>query len=156
MAACSFLAATVLLALAALFMDVGGGALVAARLIGFAIFATIYCIASVGIFIFLMVRLRRLIIGANRLQLLSDVGRIIGQLPYDNILDVKMNGNDVNILLDSLRRKDTWWPRWADDRSGYHIQLTAGFETDAVALRLLLRNAVLAYRQKHGSRGMLS
>src|SRR5262245_5529829 len=102
MAAGSFFGATVLLALAALFMDVGGGALVAARLIGFAIFALIYCIASIGILFYLLVRLRRLIIGRDRLQLLSDFGRIIGQLPYDNILDVKMNGNEVNILLDTL------------------------------------------------------
>jgi hypothetical protein len=91
-----------------------------------------------------------MIIGEDRLLMLSGPGWIIGQLPYNNIVDIQLRGDHVTILLDKVRRKDTWWPNIADSSEDFDVKLTAGFETDATSLRLYLRDAVLAHRQKYG------
>jgi hypothetical protein len=114
------------------------------------IIGLIYLPIGALVALYLLVRMRRLIVGRDRLQLLSGLGRLIGQLPYNNISDIQGDLAGVRILLDNRRRKDTWWPRWLDDRTGYDVLLTRGFETDTTALHLALRDAVLAYRQKHG------
>src|SRR5262245_51376659 len=38
----------------------------------------------------LIVRNRRMVIGEDRLQLLGGSGRVIGQIPYDNIIDARL------------------------------------------------------------------
>ncbi|MFO0877823.1 MAG: hypothetical protein U0840_10755 [Gemmataceae bacterium] len=119
------------------------------RLIAFALLGLISLVGGVGVFFGLVLRNRRLIVGEDRLQLVGAGGRVLGQLPYDNILDMHMGvETSVEITLDTTRRRDTWWPRWEDRDCDVRIKPTV--ESDATALRLYLRDALREYRHRHG------
>jgi len=127
---------------------------VMARWVGYMIAAVVPVVIGVAIFLFLLVRFRRLIIGKERLQLTGSFGRLLGQLPYDNIEDISLgkvstDNADVYIRLQNRRRRDTWWPRFEHGES-YDVRVRGGFEIDGTALRLLLRDAVHAYRARRG------
>lgn len=128
---------------------------VMARWVGYMLAATILVLIGLGIFTFLVVRYRRLIIGKDRLQLVGSFGRLLGQVPYENIEDFRMgrvttDSADVGINLVDRRRKDTWWPRRGGADDTYDVLIQGGFEIDGTALRLLLRDAVHEYRARHG------
>lgn len=127
---------------------------VMARWIGYMGAASMLVFVGLGISLYLLVRFRRLIIGKERLQLTGSFGRLLGQIPYDNIDDISLGQfsqehADVHIRLLNRRRKDTWWPRMEHGES-YDIRVRGGFEIDGTALRLLLRDAVHAYRARRG------
>ena len=127
---------------------------VMARWIGYMLAAAVPVVIGIGIFLYLLVRFRRLIIGEDRLQLTGSFGRLLGQVPYDNIEEVgrgrlTTESADVQIRLLNRKRKDTWWPR-LERGEAYDILLRGGFEIDGTALHLLLRDAVQDYRARHG------
>jgi hypothetical protein len=127
---------------------------VMARWIGGMLAAPILVFIGLGIFFILLVRYRRLVIGKERLQLTGSLGRLLGQVPYDNVEDISLGQfsqqhADVHIRLLNRRRKDTWWPRM-EYGEAYDIRVRGGFEIDGTALRLLLREAVHEYRARRG------
>lgn len=120
-----------------------------ARLIAIGVLGLICIVGGLIVAFGLILRHRRLIIGEDRLQLVGSGNRVLGQLPYDNILDMHLGVDaSVEIVLDTTRRKDTWWPSWADRDCDVRIRPTV--ESDATGLRLALRDALRAYRHRHG------
>lgn len=122
------------------------------RLYGFLLLGLLLLVGGVFVFLGLALRNRRLIIGEDRLQLIGALGDVLGQLPYDNIVESRMGREGgVEIVLDTFRRRDTWWPKWSDhDDCAIFVKPT--LESDATALRMYLRNALREYRHRYGGR----
>jgi hypothetical protein len=100
----------------------------------------------------LAARNRRMIIGEDRLQLVGGLGRVIGQLPYDNIIEAQMGADgSVEIILDKLRRRDTWWPGLGK-REDCGVAIGPGLEVDPTAIRLYLRDVLRVYWDQRGGR----
>lgn len=123
--------------------------MVGARLFAYVIVGLLMFSAAGLVALFLMVRWRRLVIGKDRVQLVAGFGRVIGQIPLANIDEVS-NGNDGKnrcyIRLKSRRHKGTWWPKSHSELEEFDIMIPTNLESDATAVHLHLRDALLKIR----------
>ena len=107
---------------------------------------------------YVMVRWRRIVIGEDRLQLLAPSGRVIGQIPYDNLSLLEtgqhliLDTRQIDLCVRSRKHRDTWWPRFNHRNAEYDITIKGDFEVDATHVRLLLKKALDKYEASGGRR----
>lgn len=138
--------------IAGLLMSSGNdvGTRVGARFAGIAIFGAIFFIAGVSVIIVALLRRRKLVVGEDRLQLTKG-GRVIGQIPYYNIIDVRMGDTltadtaDVEIFIDDHKDKHTWWADVPPYDEDCDVFIKGGASIDGTLLRMDLKKAVAKY-----------
>jgi hypothetical protein len=87
--------------------------------------------------IYLFVRNRRVVVGPESLQVIDGRDRVVGNIPYTNIIHIRTTLYNFDIILLRRKRKDTWWcKRYCG--CGYDIHLIKHLSVNATALRMLL------------------
>jgi hypothetical protein len=103
---------------------------------------------------------RRLVFKRKYLQLLGLTGRVVGQVPYENIASVTpaWRGSGENpapvVEISLVRRKDkaTWWPRFAHS-DDHDILLKDRWEKPAHVVARILESKQQRYWEERAAQG---